>query len=144
MVDIESSIRGHHVYRSVWTLVIDEVLVCEWERHNIHDPFAVVVYKGFTVVCSCSVQRILIPQSNLLKSRKNFPKLWAHSGNSEKFASWKNNPLYGTWLYLAVQQAQTVWDLWSASTLRSLTYKDLTYSVITLTMVFDFLVYGWS
>ena len=30
-----------HVY---WTPVIDEVLVCEQarERHNIHDPFAVV------------------------------------------------------------------------------------------------------
>ena len=35
----ESSIRGYQVY---WTPVIDEVLVCERERHNIHDPFAVV------------------------------------------------------------------------------------------------------
>ena len=26
--------------------VICEVLVCERERHNIHDPFAVAVYKG--------------------------------------------------------------------------------------------------
>ena len=39
---IESSIRDYHVYRSIWTPVIDEVLVCERERHNIHDPFAVV------------------------------------------------------------------------------------------------------
>ena len=38
-IGIESSIRGYHVY---WTPVIDEVLVCERERHNIHDPFAVV------------------------------------------------------------------------------------------------------
>ena len=39
---IESSIRGYHVYRSIWTPVINEVLVCERERHNIHNPFAVV------------------------------------------------------------------------------------------------------
>ena len=41
---IESSIRGYHVYRNIWTQVIDKVLVCErdLERHNIHDPFAVV------------------------------------------------------------------------------------------------------
>ena len=41
-IGIESSIRvTMHVY---WTPVIDEVLVCERarERHNIHDPFAVV------------------------------------------------------------------------------------------------------
>ena len=31
-----------YVYRSIWTPVIDEVLVCERERHNIHDSFAVV------------------------------------------------------------------------------------------------------
>ena len=45
-VGIESSIRGHHVYRSVWTLLIDEVLVCEQEQHYIHDSFAIAVYKG--------------------------------------------------------------------------------------------------
>ena len=39
---IESSIRGYHVYRSIWTPVINEMLVCEREQHNIHDPFAVV------------------------------------------------------------------------------------------------------
>ena len=39
---IEFSIRGYHVYRSIWMPKIDQVLVCERERHNIHDPFAVV------------------------------------------------------------------------------------------------------
>ena len=41
---IESSIRGYHVYRSIWTPVIHDrkVLVCEREQHNIQDPFAVV------------------------------------------------------------------------------------------------------
>ena len=41
---IECSIHGYHVYMSIWTPVIDEVLVCERARelHNIHDPFAVV------------------------------------------------------------------------------------------------------
>ena len=39
----ESAIRGHHVYKSIWTPEIDEFLVCKRERHNVHDPFAVVV-----------------------------------------------------------------------------------------------------
>ena len=33
-VTIESSIHGHHVYRSIWAPVI-EVLVYKWKRHNI-------------------------------------------------------------------------------------------------------------
>ena len=35
---IKSSICGHHVYRSVWPPVIDEVLVCERERYNPRYP----------------------------------------------------------------------------------------------------------
>ena len=49
-ITIESSIHGHHVYRTVWTPMIDEVLACKREQHNIHDPFAVAVRKGSTVV----------------------------------------------------------------------------------------------
>ena len=49
-VVIESAVRGHHVYRSIWAPVIDEVFVCKRERHNIHDPFAVAVCKGSAVV----------------------------------------------------------------------------------------------
>ena len=30
--------------------LIDEVLICKSEQHNIHDPFAVAVYKGYTIV----------------------------------------------------------------------------------------------
>ena len=49
-ITIDSSIRGHHVYRGVWTPVIYQVLICKRERHNIHDLFAVAVHKESTVV----------------------------------------------------------------------------------------------
>ena len=42
---MESSIHGHHMYWNVWTLVIDEVLVCKQERHNIHNLFTVAMHK---------------------------------------------------------------------------------------------------
>ena len=37
--------------------VIYEVLVCEREQHNIHNPFAVAVYKGSSYRCRASVYR---------------------------------------------------------------------------------------
>jgi len=49
-VSVESAIQGHHVYKSIRAPVLGEVLVCKRERHNIHDPFAVVVYKGSVIV----------------------------------------------------------------------------------------------
>ena len=38
------------MYKSVGTPVIGELLVCKQEQHNIHDPFAVAVYKGSIIV----------------------------------------------------------------------------------------------
>ena len=47
---IESSILSHHMYRSIWTPVIDNMLACKQEQNNIHYSFAVVVHKEFTVL----------------------------------------------------------------------------------------------
>ena len=99
-ISIESSIHDHHVYRSIWTPVMD-VLVCEREWHNINDPFVVAVYKRFTTVSHVPQHISAMPQSNLLKQsavQNKFSKLWAHLGNLGKFALWENNPLYGTYI----------------------------------------------
>ena len=40
----------HHIYEEVWSSVIGEVLVCRHDTQNRHDPFAIVTYKGMTVV----------------------------------------------------------------------------------------------
>ena len=46
----ESVIRGHHIYKAVWTPVVGEVLVLEQEIGNSHDLFATTVKKGTTIV----------------------------------------------------------------------------------------------
>ena len=38
-------IRGHHVYRDIWTSFIGEVLRVAQETHNVQDWFAVAVVK---------------------------------------------------------------------------------------------------
>ena len=45
-----SCIRGYHVYQSVWTPVLDEILVCDREIANRHDPFAIKVLKSGAIV----------------------------------------------------------------------------------------------
>ena len=41
----DSVIRGHHVYKDIWTLFIGEVLRVEQETHNVQDRFAVAIVK---------------------------------------------------------------------------------------------------
>ena len=39
---IESTVRGHHVYKASWSPYIREELLVQHEVNNIHDDFAVV------------------------------------------------------------------------------------------------------
>ena len=48
--DIDSVVRGQHVYKTVWTLVIGEQLYLEKESGNPHDDFAVAVIKDHQIV----------------------------------------------------------------------------------------------
>ena len=50
MFSIDSDIRGHHVYKDVWTLVIGEELMCQRELGNLKDLFTMSVLKGSTIV----------------------------------------------------------------------------------------------
>lgn len=45
-MDVLSVVRGHHIYKNVWTPVIGEELTVLPEESNTHDPHAVVVGKG--------------------------------------------------------------------------------------------------
>ena len=40
---VESMVCGYHIYRDIWSASLDEELVCEGERDNFHDPFAMAV-----------------------------------------------------------------------------------------------------
>ena len=47
---LESYARGHHVYHTVWTPVIGEVLPVKREETNLYDRFGVAVLKDGEVV----------------------------------------------------------------------------------------------
>ena len=47
---IESTVRGHHVYKTHWRPEINEELRCEVERGNSFDRYAVAVMKDRGVV----------------------------------------------------------------------------------------------
>ena len=47
---LESVVRGHHVYKRIWTPVVGQELQVAVEENNTHDSRAVAVRKGRTVV----------------------------------------------------------------------------------------------
>ena len=47
---VEAMIRGHHVYKEIWTPVEGEVLPCTRDVGNSCDPMAVAVKKGADIV----------------------------------------------------------------------------------------------
>ena len=47
---IESTVRGHHVYKASWFPYIGEELPVQCEVNNIHDDFAVAVLKNSNTV----------------------------------------------------------------------------------------------
>ena len=47
---IDSMIRGYHIYKDTWSSFKGEVLYCCCDVQYHHNPFAVAVYKGTTVV----------------------------------------------------------------------------------------------
>ena len=46
----ESVVRGHHVYKAIWTPVIGEELEVKTEEDNNHDQHAVAVVKDGLVI----------------------------------------------------------------------------------------------
>ena len=60
---LSSMVRGYHEYHHIWDAVVGETLQCCREDGNIHNPYAVSVKKGSTIVghvlkklsCLCSL-----------------------------------------------------------------------------------------
>ena len=48
--NLESYVRGHHVYKEVWTPTNGEELLCKMEPNNIKDNYAVCVQKDGVIV----------------------------------------------------------------------------------------------
>ena len=47
---VDSVIRGHHVYKDIWTPYVGEELFLEQEQGNQHDFYATTVKKNGVVV----------------------------------------------------------------------------------------------
>lgn len=47
---VESVIRGHHIYKTMWTPVVGETLGVARETDNGHDHFAIAVMKASLIV----------------------------------------------------------------------------------------------
>ena len=50
LFEIEAMVRGYHIYKDVWSAVIDEEFLCKREDGNHFDPFAVAVCNGDRVI----------------------------------------------------------------------------------------------
>ena len=44
-IEVESCIRGHHVYSTIWTPVLGELLTYKRELDNSEDGYAVAICK---------------------------------------------------------------------------------------------------
>ncbi len=47
---VEAMVRGYHAYKDIWTAVVGEDLLCQRERANPRDQFAVAVLKDEAIV----------------------------------------------------------------------------------------------
>ena len=45
-----SSVRGYHVYKTIWDAAIGEDLVCKREPSNEHDRYAVAIKKDEVII----------------------------------------------------------------------------------------------
>ena len=61
--EIEAMVRGYHIYKDVWSAVIEEEFPCKREEGNRYDPFAVAVCNGDIVIGT--------------RSKKDFIRLFA-------------------------------------------------------------------
>jgi len=54
---IDSAVQGFHVYKDIWNPEIGEVLICEQEFGNLHNPYAI------SVVCEDNVMVGHVPRT---------------------------------------------------------------------------------
>lgn len=81
MLAIDSAMRGFHVYKNEWNPVLGETLLCKREFGNIHDPYAVAVFRDKTTIGH-------IPRkiSSLCFFLKKNGSILCHAGNRKKMS----------------------------------------------------------
>ena len=64
---LNSVVRGHHIYKDIWSSVHGEELYCRREFGNVHDLYAVSVIKQGTGIIGHLPKRISTPCHLFLK-----------------------------------------------------------------------------
>lgn len=57
---VDSLAHGYHVYRDIGETDVGQTLLRQWETGNLHDPYAVSVMEGSTVVGHFHEQYLLL------------------------------------------------------------------------------------
>ena len=65
--------RGHHVFKSIWTPVVGQLLQVQAETGNSHDAYAIAVILDDYVVGHLPRRKRVFPRSLLLS-----PTWWAY------------------------------------------------------------------
>ena len=47
---VDDDVRGHHIYKTVWTPFVGEILLVQQEDHNPEDSFTVAILKSGEIV----------------------------------------------------------------------------------------------
>ena len=68
--EFQSYITGHHVYKDIWTQILDEKLATNKEKNNPHDKFAVAVVRDDQIVGHVPKDISKLCASLLLSGRK--------------------------------------------------------------------------
>ena len=88
---LESYVRGYHIYQKLWEAVIEEELQCQRQHDNPIDIYTVAVRRGRTVV-----GHLPLRLSHLCTPLKNFRTFnFRHPGHWQKIFNSENFPIYG-------------------------------------------------
>ena len=83
VLELESCVRGYHVYKDIWSPSTLLDYSCERELHNPEDPYAVAIMSGGSIVghvprkisAACS---LFIQQSGAITSRIAGSRQYSH------------------------------------------------------------------
>ena len=68
---LDSVVRGHHVYKNIWSSMLGEELQCIREMGNVHDLYAVGIVKTGTGTVDHLPKKISTPCHLFLKKGEN-------------------------------------------------------------------------
>ena len=61
---MDSMVRGFHIYKDVCNPVVGDILMCQREFGNLHDPYTV------TVVCDHAIEKLFVAEINFANRSK--------------------------------------------------------------------------